>query len=97
MFANIILTNEELNVPVPKKASPRTKTKTKKSSSPRTKSHHKSRTISEISDDDTTIAEDVPEELSVINYSEDFSIVPTESSTPRTVQPVNIRVEKQTA
>ncbi|CAF4458621.1 unnamed protein product [Rotaria magnacalcarata] len=92
MFANIIMNDEQLVKPVVKKKSPRVPNR--KSPSPRTKSHHKNRTISEITEDDNTRAEEIPEELSVVHYSEDFSVGTTESSTPRTVQPATIRIEK---
>ncbi|CAF3682336.1 unnamed protein product [Rotaria socialis] len=100
MFANIIMNDEQLVKPVVKKKSPRVpkrkspRVPNRKSPSPRTKSDHKNRTISEITEDDNTRVEEIPEELSVVHYSEDFSVATTESSTPRTVQPATIRIEK---
>ena len=98
MFANLLMNDEPLIKPVVKKKSPRRTSPivtTKKTSSSPMKFHHTNRTISDISDEEHTKIEEVPEEISVVNYSEDFSIVPTESSTPRSPTPAIIRVEKQ--
>ncbi|CAF2717212.1 unnamed protein product [Rotaria sp. Silwood2] len=93
MFANLVLNNEPLIESVIKKKSPRITTK--KPLSPSNKIHHKQRTISDISDDESTKVEEIPEEQTVINYSEDFSLVTTETSTPRPSKPTNIHIEKQ--
>ncbi|CAF3594445.1 unnamed protein product [Rotaria sordida] len=93
MFANLLMNNEPLITSVVKKKSPRITTK--KSPSTINKIHHKHETISEISDDENTKVEEVPEEQSIINYSEDFSLVTTETSTPRPSKPTNIYIEKQ--
>ncbi len=98
MFANVIMNDEPLIKSVVKKKSPRRTSPivtTKKTSSSPMKFHHTHRTISDISDEEHTKIEEIPEEISVVNYSEDFSIVPTESSTPRSPTPTIIRVEKQ--
>lgn len=92
MFANLVMNNEPLVKPAVKKKSPRTTTK--KSSSPVTKFHYKSQTISDITDEDNTKVEEIPEETSVVQYSEDFSLVPTETSTPRPFLVTPIQKEK---
>jgi hypothetical protein len=92
VFANLVMNNEPLIPSVIKKKSPQITTK--KPSSPM-KFHHTQRTVSDISDEENTKIEEIPEELSIVNYSEDFSSVPTESSTPRSPAPTNIRMEKQ--
>ncbi|CAF3350195.1 unnamed protein product [Rotaria sp. Silwood1] len=94
MFANLVMNNEPLITTVIKNKSPRV-TK-KKASSSAHKTHHKQRTISDISDDENTKVEEIPEEQSIINYSEDFSLVTTETSTPRPSKPTNMHIEKQT-
>jgi hypothetical protein len=98
MFANLVMNDEPLITTVVKKKSPRRTspivTKKKTSSSP-VKFHHTQRTVSDISDEDNTKIEEIPEEISTVNYSEDFSPVPTESSTPRSPRPTNVHVEKQ--
>jgi hypothetical protein len=90
MFANLVMDYEPLATSVIKKKSPRrtspTVTTKKPSPSP-VKFHHTPRTISDISDEDHTIVEEIPEEISTVNYTEDFSSGPTESSTPRTLRP----------
>jgi hypothetical protein len=99
MFANLVMNDEPLITSFVKKKSPRRTspivTTTKKTSSSPVKFHHTQRTVSDISDDDNTKIEEIPEEISTVNYSEDFSPVPTESSTPRSARPTNVRVEKQ--
>ena len=88
MFANLILNDAPLITPAVEKKSPRSTNK-KRPASPR-KSHQRS--VSDISDNDVSRAEEIPEEISTANYSEDFSLVPTETSTPR---PKPSRIEKQ--
>ena len=88
MFANLILNDEPLVAPAIKKKSPR-----RTAPSP-VKFHHTHKTVSDISEDENTKVEDIPEEISVVNYSEDFSSVPTETSTPRPTVPTIISKEK---
>ncbi len=97
MFANLLMNDEPLVTSVVKKKSPRRTppTVTKKKASPPVSYHHTPRTVSEISDDDNLKVEEVPEEISVANYSEDFSVVTTETPTPRAPAPTNVRVEKK--
>ncbi len=99
MFANIILNDEPLVTSIVKKKSPRrtspTVTTKKTSSSPVKYHHHTPRTISDVSDDENMKIEEIPEEISTVNYSEDFSSGPTETSTPRSPTPTNVRLEKQ--
>jgi hypothetical protein len=98
MFANLVMNDEPLITSVVKKKSPRRTSPTvttKKPSSTPIKFHHKQRTISDISDDENTKIEEIPEEISVANYSDDFSSVQTETSTPRVPIKTNVRVEKQ--
>jgi hypothetical protein len=101
MFKNLVMNDEPLIPTVIKKKSPRRTSPTvitKKPPSPPIKFHHTRRTVSDISDDENTKIEEipeVPEEISVVNYSEDFSPVPTESSTPRSPTPTNVHLEKQ--
>jgi hypothetical protein len=97
MFANLVMNDEPLIVPVVKKKSPKRTSPTgttKKTSSSPVKYHHTPRTISDISDVEKV--EEIPEEISTVNYSEDFSPVLTESSTPRSITaPTTVRIEKQ--
>ncbi|UJR26068.1 hypothetical protein I4U23_007414 [Adineta vaga] len=100
MFANLVMNNEPLLPSIIKKKSPR---RTSPIDSPRkpsikpTKHHHSRRTMSDISDEETTRIEEIPEEISMDNYSEDFSsAIPTETSTPRAPTPTKVRTEKQT-
>jgi len=101
MFANVLMNDEPLFVSPSKKKSPRqvspigTTTTTKKPQPAPVKYHHSQRTVSDISEDENTKIEEIPEEISTANYSEDFSVVPTESSTPRTSTQTTIRQEKQ--
>lgn len=98
MFANLLMNDEPLVTSVVKKKSPRRTTPTvttKKTSSTSNKFHHTRRTVSDISDEDSIKIEEIPEEISTVNYSEDFSSGPTETSTPRTSTPTNFRYEKQ--
>lgn len=98
MFANLLLTNELPVADVVKKKSPRRTppiVTTKKPAASLVKFHHTQRTMSDVSDEENTKMEEIPEEISTVNYSEDFSSVPTESSTPRSLTPVNTRVEKE--
>lgn len=101
MFANVLMNDEPLFVSPSKKKSPRqvspvgSKTTTKKSSTTPTKYHSTQRTVSDISEDENTKIEEIPEEISTANYSEDFSSVPTETSTPRTSTQTTVRQEKQ--
>lgn len=99
MFANLVMNGEPVIAPEvkkksPRRTSPRVTTKKPSSSTP-IKFHHTQRTISEISDDDNTKIEEVPEEISTANYSDDFS-VHTETSTPRAPKSTNVHVEKST-
>ncbi len=98
MFANLVINGEPLISSVAKKKSPRRTppvvTK-KKTPSPPVSFHHTPRTISDISDEETIKVEEIPEEISTVNYSEDFSLVPTETSTPRVPTSTNVRIEKQ--
>jgi len=98
MFANLVMNDEPLITSVVKKKSPRRTSPTvttKKPSSTPMKFHHTQRTISDVSDDENTKIEEIPEEISVANYSDDFSSVQTETSTPRVPTKTNVRVEKQ--
>lgn len=102
MFANLVINGEPLITAADRKKSPRrtspivtTTTTTKKTTSTPSKFHHTRRTVSEISDEESIKIEEIPEEISIVNYSEDFSPVPTESSTPRSPTPTNVRYEKQ--
>ena len=88
MFANLILNDAPLITPAVEKRSPRPITK-KRPASPR---KSRQRSVSDISDNEHSRAEEIPEEISTANYSEDFSLVPTETSTPR---PKPSRIEKQ--
>ena len=88
MFANLILNDEPLVAPTIKKKSPR-----RTSPSP-VKFHHTPKPVPEISEDENTKVEEIPEEISTVNYSEDFSSVPTETSTPRSVIPMTTLKEK---
>lgn len=91
MFANLILNDEPLVAPIIKKKSPR---RTQSSSSSPVKFHHTPKIVPEISEDENTKVEEIPEEISVVNYSEDFSSVPTETSTPRSIIPITKSKEK---
>jgi hypothetical protein len=98
MFANLVMNDEPLVTSVVKKKSPRRTSPivtTKKTSSSPLIYHHTPRTISEISDDENIKIEEIPEEISTVNYSEDFSSVPTETSTPRSPTPIQVPIEKQ--
>ncbi|CAF1295615.1 unnamed protein product [Adineta steineri] len=99
MFENLIMNDEPLVKPNAKKKSPRRISPVvtiKRPASPSTKFHHIQRTVSDISDDDNTKVEDIPEEISVASYSEDFSsVIPTETSTPRAPIKPKTRVENQ--
>ena len=88
MFANIIINDEPLFAPPIKKKSPR------RTSPLPAKVHHTHRIVPDISEDENTKVEEIPEEISTANYSEDFSSVPTETSTPRSFVPATTRVEK---
>jgi hypothetical protein len=98
MFANLVWNDEPLITSVAKKKSPRRTppvVTTKKISPPPVNFHHTPRTVSDISEDENLKVEEIPEEISTVNYSEDFSLVPTETSTPRAPIPTNVRIEKQ--
>lgn len=101
MFANLVMNDEPLVPIIAKKKSPRRTSPvatTKKISPSPVHFHHTPRTISDISDEENLKVEEIPEELSTVNYSEDFSLVPTETSTPRAPKAptsTNVRTEKQ--
>lgn len=88
MFANIIINDEPLFASPIKKKSPR------RTSPAPPKVHHPHRIVSDISEDENMKVEEIPEEISVANYSEDFTSGPTETSTPRSFVPTITRVEK---
>ena len=94
MFANLVMNGESSAV---KKKSPRKTSPTaitKRISSSPLKSHHQHQTVSYISDEEKTKVEEVPDDMSTINYSEDFSSVTTETSTPRILPAENFRIER---
>lgn len=85
IFANMILNDVPILLPTADKKSPR---RTNQKKTPMTTTID-----SDVSDDDSNI-EEISEERSVTNYSEDFTSGPTETSTPRTFLSAPVRQEK---
>jgi hypothetical protein len=89
----MILNNEPILLPTPDKRSPRRTTTNQKKSTPITSAFRDS--PSDVSDDDSSV-EQISEEPSIGNYSEDFTSGPTETSTPRIFVPAPVREQKPT-
>ena len=94
MFANLIMNDEPVIPLSPRKKSPRTATTVNTNR----KSHgivgKPPRQVQQVTDEEISIVEDIPEELSVGNYSEDFTSGQTDTSTPRSTLFVSVRSEK---
>ena len=88
MFANLVLNSESLIAPVTKKKSPR-RIPTSKPTSKKFQQF-----IPDISDEERSQIEEIFEESSIANYSEDFTSGPTDTSTPRSPTPTRARVQK---
>ncbi|CAF0777324.1 unnamed protein product [Adineta ricciae] len=100
MFANLVMNDEPLITPAVATKSPRRTSPmgaTKKPSTTPVKHHPSHRTLSDVSDEDNTRTDDIPEEIGADIYSEDFSsAIHTETSTPRAPTPTKVRIEKPT-
>jgi hypothetical protein len=95
IYANIVMNDELLNKQQTGTivSQPATSNVSSKKNVPLSNHFHSS--VSDITDEEHDQVDDVSEDISLTNYSDDFTSAPTQTSTPRSPRLTDVRTEKE--